>query len=98
MAVVEDATAGAAVVDVLLAVVAEDRAVDAQVVVLVVVALEAAVDVLAAEDPAVGLVRVVKVAVVAARVVVAGIVVRGLMAAAIPAAAIPAVTVSWQVP
>ena len=93
MAVVEDVTAGAAAVDGQVAVVAEDRAVDAQVVVLVVAAPVAVVDVLAVEDPAVGLVRVVKVAAVDARVAVVGIVVRGLMAAAIPAA-----TVSSLVP
>ncbi len=97
MAVVEDATAGAAVVDVLLAAVAEDRAVDAQVVDLVAGAPVAVVDVLAVEDPVAGLVRVVKVAVVAAQVAAEGIVARGLMAVAIPVA-IPVATVSSLLP
>ena len=73
-----------AVADVLLAVV-EDLAVDGQVVVMVVaVPVAVAVD-LVVEDPAAGLVRVVKAPVVGARAA-AGIVVRGLMAAEIPAA------------
>ena len=78
-----------AVADVLLAVV-EDLAVDGQVVVMVVavpvaVAVAVAVD-LVVEDPAAGLVRVVKAPAAGARAAAAGIVVRGLMAAEIPAA------------
>ena len=74
--------------DVLLAAVVEDRAVGAQVVVMVVAVPVAVVVVgdLVVEDPAAGLVRVVKVQAVDARAAAVGIVVRGLMAAEIPAA------------